>query len=87
VALCKDIFYTKNAFVEIYNFLVINFLFEVIKMLKNTIIFQQHINQCTKTCLRRKSYLSYIVSNKDLFYTKIISLDEIYNFLVLSFFI
>jgi len=32
-----------------------------------------------------KSYLSYMVSNEDAFYMKVVALDEIYNFLVLSF--
>jgi len=33
-----------------------------------------------------KSYLSYMVSNEDTFYTKIAALDEIYNFVAEMFF-
>ena len=37
--------------------------------------------------LFEKSYLSYMVSNEDTFYIKVVALDEIYVFLVLSFLI
>jgi hypothetical protein len=32
-----------------------------------------------------KSYLSYMVSNGDTFYMKVIALDEIYKFIFLGF--
>jgi hypothetical protein len=50
-------------------------------------MFQQYINRVQMLVALEKSYLSYIVSNKDNFYIKVVALDEIYNFLVLRFLI
>jgi hypothetical protein len=54
-------------------------------MLKININFQQFISHISEPVALEKSYLSWMVSDKDTLYIKIVTLDEIYNFLVLSF--
>jgi hypothetical protein len=56
-------------------------------MLKKIKKIQQYIKRVQVLVNLEKSYLSYIVSNEDAFYMKIAALDEVYNFLVLSFLI
>jgi hypothetical protein len=45
------------------------------------------INHVQAFVVFEKLYLSYIVSNGDTFYMKVVSLVGIYNFIVSSFFI
>jgi hypothetical protein len=49
--------------------------------------FQQYINRVQALVALEKSYLFYMLSNGDDFYMKVIALDEICDFLVLSFLI
>ena len=48
---------------------------------KNNIKFQHRINRVQALVVLEKSYLSYMVSNGDTFYIKVVALDEIYNFI------
>jgi phage/plasmid primase-like uncharacterized protein len=52
---------------------------------KNNIKFQHHINRVQALVILEKSYVSCIVSNGDTFYMKVIDLDGVYKFIVLSF--
>jgi hypothetical protein len=52
---------------------------------KNNIKFQHHINHVHALIVLDKSYLSYMVSNGDIFYMKIIALGGIYKFIVFGF--
>jgi hypothetical protein len=61
------------------------FSFGIMKMLKININFQWYISHISELVALEKSYLSWMVPDKDTLYIKIITLDEIYNFLVLSF--
>jgi hypothetical protein len=61
------------------------FSFGIMKMLKININFQQFISHISELVALEKSYLSWMVSDKDALYIKVVTLDEIYNFLVLSF--
>ena len=56
-------------------------------MLKNNIKFQHHINRVKAFFAFKNSYLFCTVANKDTFYIKVVSIHEIYNFVVLSYFI
>jgi hypothetical protein len=54
---------------------------------KINIKFQEH-NNCVQVLVAlEKQYHFYMVSNEDTFYMKVIALNDIYNFLVLSFYI
>jgi hypothetical protein len=50
-------------------------------------MFQQYIKRVQVLVTLEKSYLSYMMSNGDIFYMEVIALDGIYKFIVLSFFI
>ena len=52
---------------------------------KNNIKFQHRINRVQALVVLEKSYLSYMASNWDTFYIKVIALDGVYKFKVLSF--
>jgi hypothetical protein len=49
--------------------------------------FLQYINRVQALIALEKSYISYILTNRDIFYIKVIALNGIYKFLVLSFLI
>ena len=51
----------------------------------NNIKFQHRINRVQAFIVLEKSYLSYMASNWDTFYIKVIALDGVYKFIVLSF--
>ena len=53
---------------------------------KNNIKFQHHIKRVQALVALEKSYLFCTVLNEDTFYIKVVALDWIYNFIVLSFF-
>ena len=82
-----DTFFIKVVALDgIYKFVVLSFLFEIIKMLKkNNIKFHHRINRVQALIVLKKSYLSYMVSNGDIFYMKVIALDGIYKFIVFGF--
>ena len=52
---------------------------------KINIKFQHHIKHVYALVVLEKSYFSYMVSNGDIFYMKVIALDGVYKFIVLSF--
>jgi len=52
---------------------------------ENNIKFQQHINRVLGLVVLTKPYLSCMSSDKDTLYMKIVAIDEIYEFLDLSF--
>jgi hypothetical protein len=54
---------------------------------KINIKFQEYNNRVQVLVALEKQYRFYKVSNEDTFYIKVIALNEIYNFLVLSFYI
>jgi hypothetical protein len=75
-----DTFCTKVAALnEIYN--------RSLRWWKINIKFQHHINCALALAALEKSYVSYAVSNVDIFNIKVVAVNETYNFIVLSFFI
>jgi hypothetical protein len=52
---------------------------------KDNMKFWQHINHVSGHVDLEKLYLSCMTSNKDTLYMKIVDLEELYEFLVLSF--
>ena len=52
---------------------------------KNNIKFLHRINRVQALIVLKKSYLSYMASNWDTLYIKVIALDGVYKFIVLSF--
>ena len=79
-----DLYMKIIALNEIYN-LVLRFSFEVVKMLKKIKQSFSSILITCKRCRLGKKYRSYMVSNKDTFYIKVVALDGMYKFIVLSF--
>ena len=56
-------------------------------MLKNNIQFQQHITCVLGLAVLEKQSTPYMISNKYTLYIKVVALDVIFNFEVLSLFI
>jgi hypothetical protein len=54
-------------------------------MLKNNIKFQDRINRIQVLVVLKKSYLSYMILNGDIFNMKVIALNGVYKFVDLSF--
>jgi hypothetical protein len=73
---------------EIYIFLVLSFFYlRTLRCSKNNINFQEHNYHALLIVVLEKQYLFCMVSNEDTFDIKVIALNEIYNFMVLSFYI
>jgi len=75
------------AFDEIYNFLVLSFLFRNDQMLKTLINFYDHNNRVLVLVDYKNNILYCMLSNEDTFYIKVVALNEIYDFIVFGFYI